>query len=167
MSSRWSTKRPTVSRLSVVFSMRVERENQTAFSTDRVRPPHATLLPLVPAPGVGPHPSRRPPWRAPPPRACPRRPAPPGTTPHRRARTGRVAGAAGSGRMEPSRPATSFVMRSINMYCPRGGGETQRVRLHRATIVTPFADGRGAPCARSMSCGQVSIISLMASFGGR
>ena len=30
-------------------------------------------------------------------RACPRRPAPPGTTPHRRARTGRVAGAAWRG----------------------------------------------------------------------
>ena len=72
----------------------------TAFSTDRVRPLHATLLPLVPAPGVGPHPSRRPPWRAShqsvpeAPRATGRHPAPQGTD-----RTGgweRAAGAAGA-----------------------------------------------------------------------
>src|SRR5215468_8222595 len=28
-----------------------------------------------------------------------------------------------------------------------------------------YAEGRSAPCARSMSCGLVGIISLMASFG--
>src|SRR4029450_5351145 len=38
----WETSRPTL---------------QRHFATDRVRLPHATLLPLVPAPGVGPHPA--------------------------------------------------------------------------------------------------------------
>jgi hypothetical protein len=73
----------------------------TAFSTDRVRLPHATLLPLVPEPGVGPHPSRRPPWRAPhqgvpeAPRATGRHPAPQGTD--RTRGWGRAASAAGRG----------------------------------------------------------------------
>src|SRR4029453_261604 len=73
---------------------------QTAFSTDRVRLPHATLLPLVPTPGVGPPPARRPPWRAPHqgvpevPRATGRHPAPQGTD--RTGGRGRAAGAAGA-----------------------------------------------------------------------
>jgi hypothetical protein len=39
--------------------------NQTAFSTTRVRPPPATLLPLVPAPGVSLLAPRCPPWHMP------------------------------------------------------------------------------------------------------
>jgi hypothetical protein len=75
----------------------------TAFSTDRVRPPHATLLPLVPAPDVGPPPSHRPPWRAShqgvpeAPRATGRHPAPQGTD--RTGGWGRAAGAAGGGQI--------------------------------------------------------------------
>ena len=59
----------------------------TAFSTDRVRPPHATLLPscpLMPAPGVGPHAPRQRLASA----GCRRQAA--GS--HRSARTGWVAG---------------------------------------------------------------------------
>ena len=83
------------------------RNIKTAFSTDRVCPPHATLLPLVPAPDVGPPPSHRPPWRAPPqgvpeaPRATGRHPAPQGTD--RTAGWGRAAGAAG-GAVWPGSP---------------------------------------------------------------
>src|SRR5215475_1165293 len=77
------------------------RNIKTAFSTDRVCPPPATLLPLVPAPDVGPPPSHRPPWRAPhqgvpeAPRATGRHPAPQGTD--RTGGWGRAAGAAGGG----------------------------------------------------------------------
>jgi hypothetical protein len=72
-----------------------------AFSTDRVRLPHATLRPLVPAPGIGPRPSRHPPWGAPhqgvpeAPCATGHHPAPQGTD--RTGGWGRAAGAAGRG----------------------------------------------------------------------
>jgi hypothetical protein len=66
-----------------------------AFSIDRVRPPHATLLPscpLLPAPGVGPHAPRQ--------RLASagyRRQA---AGAHRSARTGRVAGDGQPARLE-------------------------------------------------------------------
>src|SRR5262245_22779502 len=75
------------------------RKIKRPFPPTSSAPPPATLLPLVPAPGVGPHPARHPPWRAPhqdgpeAPCATGHHPAPQGTD--RTGGWGRVAGAAG------------------------------------------------------------------------
>jgi hypothetical protein len=74
------------------------------------------LLRLAPARGPPRVPVRRG-WLPEAPRATGYHPAPQGTD-----RTGGRGGLEGSGRMEPSRPATSFVMRSINMCCTSGRG---------------------------------------------
>src|SRR5215472_8216176 len=72
-------------RIAVSTSPSEYRKIKRSFPPTASAHPHATLLPLVPAPGAA-HPGEHPT------RACPRRPAPPGATPRRRARIGRVAG---------------------------------------------------------------------------
>jgi hypothetical protein len=84
----------------------------TAFSTDCVCPPHATLLPpcpLLPAPGVGPHAARQRLASA----GCRRQAA--GS--HRRARTGRVAGDGQPARLELLGGRLLGVKLLVHLFC--------------------------------------------------
>ena len=78
-----------------------------------------------------PAPLAPPTWRAPPPGRARGRPAPPGTTPHRGARTGRVAGAAEEWPDGTFTASYEFRHALYQYVLYERRGETQRVRLHR------------------------------------